>query len=256
MTAHNPLQMPYSDVTAIIPARYASSRFPGKPLAKICGIPMILQAFKRVAAVIPESQILIATDDDRIAEVCSTAGARVAMTPADCLTGTDRIWKAVEAGKIDSRIIVNVQGDEPLVEDRAIRAVIEAKRENPDCVINAMSRIEDPDDVASPNVPKVVTDARGHLVYMSRAPVPFIRDVETGATHYRQVCIYAFSRTELKAFGSRSTKSHMEGPEDIEILRFLDMNVPVKMVEVAPASIAVDTPQDLRRVEKLLETAI
>ena len=244
--------MTYTDVTAIIPARYASSRFPGKPLAKICGVPMILQVFKRVAAAIPESQILIATDDPRIAEVCDAGGARTIMTPEECLTGTDRIWRAVEAGNINSPIIVNIQGDEPLVQVQAIHAVIDAKQTTPDCVINAMSRIDEPDDVASENVPKVVTDERGHLAYMSRAPIPFIQDSGAGANHYRQVCIYAFSRSELNAFGSRSKKSRMEGPEDIEILRFLDIGIPVNMVEVASASVAVDAPEDIARVERIL----
>ena len=175
------------------------------------------------------------------------------MTPEKCLTGTDRLWEAVEAGSINSPIIVNVQGDEPLVQAQAIRAVIDAKRETPGCVINAMSRIDVLDDVASENVPKVVTDERGHLAYMSRAPVPFIRDSGAEASHYRQVCIYAFSRNELKAFGSRPTKSRMEGPEDIEILRFLDIGIPVRIVEVAPASVAVDSPEDIRRVERILK---
>ena len=238
-------------VIAVIPARYASSRFPGKPLTKIRGVPMILRVFRRVATAIPPSQVLIATDDTRIAEVCENAGATIAMTPADCQTGTDRIWRAVQ--DVDADIVVNVQGDEPLVDPEAILAVIEGKRAHPECVVNAMSRIDDDRDVISPNVPKVVADGAGRLVYMSRSPVPYSKSAKVDPNYFRQVCIYAFDKAQLKAFGTHDGKSHLEEPEDIEILRFIDLRIPVQMVEVRPSSIAVDAPGDVVRVEAMLD---
>lgn len=237
-------------VIAIIPTRYDSSRFPGKPLAKISGVPMIIRVFRQVSQAIPQDQILVATDNQQIAEVCEAAGAGVRMTPSDCPTGTDRIWKAVQ--DIDSEIVVNVQGDEPLVDPDAIRAIIEDKRANPACVINAMSRINDARDVNSPNVPKVVVDRTGRLVYMSRAPIPYGKTTEPAPTYYRQVCIYAFDKTQLESFGTHGGKSPLEEPEDIEILRFVDLGIPVRMVKVQASSVAVDTPEDILRVEEII----
>ena len=242
--------MSRSDVVAVIPARYQSSRFPGKPLAKIHGVPMVLLVFERVAKVVSAPQVLVATDDDRIAAVCAKAGVRAVMTPSNCLTGTDRICEAVRS--LDARVIVNVQGDEPLIQPAAIQAVIEAKLKNPGAVINAMSRIADAEDARNPNVPKPVVNERGDLVYMSRAPIPFVKDSRFPAEYYRQVCIYAFDKEQLSAFGARRNKSRLEGPEDIEILRFLDIGIPVKMIEVEASSIAVDKPEDLARVEAML----
>ena len=115
-----------------------------------------------------------------------------------------------------------------------------------------MSRIADIEDARNPNVPKAVVNERGELVYMSRAPIPFTKDARFPAVHYRQVCIYAFDKDQLTAFGARAGKSRLEGPEDIEILRFLDMGIPVKMVEVEASSIAVDSPEDVPRVEAVL----
>ena len=237
-------------VVVVIPARFASSRFPGKPLAEINGTPMIIHVFQRVIEAVPPFQVLVATDDQRISDTCYEAGVRVVMTPSSCLTGTDRIWKAVQ--NINAEIVVNVQGDEPLVDPATILAVIEAKKENPDCVVNAMSRINDAKSVKNPNVPKVLVDRNARLLYMSRAVVPYAASGATIPTYFRQVCVYAFDKAELGAFAKHDGKSRLEEPEDIEILRFLDLGIPVKMVEVQPSSIAVDTPEDLVRVEGIL----
>ena len=237
-------------VVDVIPARFASSRFPGKPLAEINGIPMIVHVFQRVIEAVLPSQVLVATDDQRISDRCSDEGVSVVMTPSSCLTGTDRTWRAVE--NINVEIVVNVQGDEPLVDPATILAVIEAKRENPGCVINAMSRIGDAKSVKNPNVPKVLVDRNGRLLYMSRAVVPYDANVDAKPTYFRQVCVYAFDKLELEAFAQHDGKSRLEEPEDIEILRFIDLGIPVKMVEVQPSSMAVDTPEDIVQVEAIL----
>ena len=238
-------------VLAVIPARYGSSRFPGKPLAAIRGVPLVVRVFQRVRSVLPPEQIAVATDDDRIRKVCEEAGIRVLMTSSACLTGTDRVWEA--AGQVEAEIIVNVQGDEPLIKGDDILAVVRCKRNNPGHVVNAMCRITDRPDIESPNVPKVVLNERDELVYMSRAPIPFVKAEGVTGVYRRQVCIYGFNRRELRAFAEFGRKSKLEEPEDIEILRFLDLGIPVRMVEVSGASVAVDVPEDVARVERLLE---
>ena len=237
------------DVVAIIPARYGSSRFPGKPLAKILGVPLILRVFERVVKVLPPAQIVVATDDERIQNVCEQAGIRVVMTSSTCLTGTDRVWEA--ASKLEAEVIVNVQGDEPLVKVEDILAVIRAKHAYPSHVVNAMCVITDRRDIESPNVPKVVVNNRDDLIYISRAPIPYVKG-QGKAVYRRQVCIYGFNKSELRAFAGHGQKSRLEDPEDIEILRFLDLGIPVRMVEVSGASLAVDVPEDIIRVERLL----
>jgi 3-deoxy-manno-octulosonate cytidylyltransferase (CMP-KDO synthetase) len=240
-------------VVAVIPARFASSRFPGKPLARILGVPLIVRVHRRVADAIPSDQVIVATDDDRIRKVCEGEGISVVMTPHDSVTGTDRVHEAVRG--LDADIIVNVQGDEPMVDAAAIREVIRAKREHPDLVVNAMCRITEASDIASPHVPKVVCRADGRLVYMSRAPIPFVKKAGQVAEHFRQVCIYAFDRDQLAAFAAQGVQSKLEAPEDIEILRFLDLGIGVHMVRVGGTSIAVDVPEDIQRVEAALAIA-
>ena len=240
-------------VLAVIPARFGSSRFPGKPLAKILGVPLIVRVQRRVAAAIPGDQIIVATDDRRIREVCEGEGISVVMTPSDCATGTDRVREAVRG--MDAEIVVNVQGDEPMVDAAAILDVIRAKRAHPDMVANAMSRITESADITSPNVPKVVCRGDGRLVYMSRAPIPFVKREGQVAEHFRQVCIYAFDATQLGAFAALGAQSKLEAPEDIEILRFLDLGIGVHMVRVDGTSIAVDVPEDVGRVEAALARA-
>lgn len=239
-----------ADVAVVIPARYQSSRFPGKPLATILGMPLVLRVCQRVESVIPRHRIFVATDDPRIRSVCEDAGIQVLMTSSKCLTGTDRVWEA--SRQIGTDFVVNVQGDEPLIRGEDILAVIRGKEGNPACVVNAMCELREREQIESPDVPKVVVDERSRLVYMSRSPIPFAKDSSAEVRYRRQVCIYAFNRGELAAFAELGRKSRTEAPEDIEILRFIDLNIPIHMVEVSGASIAVDRPEDIARVENLL----
>lgn len=237
-------------VLAVIPARFGSSRFPGKPLAPILGVPLILRVAERVALVLPKSAILIATDDNRIADVVRASGFSARLTSSACPTGTDRVWEAVR--DLDFDIILNIQGDEPLIEGKDIETVISRKRELPENVINAMCPIVARRDIDNPNVPKVVVTGQRRMVYISRAPVPVSKVAQVAGSYYRQVCIYAFSRNELEAFGTFGERAQLEAREDIEILRFLELDIPVTMVEVEGASIAVDEPGDIARVERRL----
>jgi len=238
-----------ADYAIVIPARFASSRFPGKPLADILGKPMIRHVWERCIRAAGNDHVYIATDDERIRAECQQFGARVIMTSSSCLTGTDRVAEA--ATSLDYDFLVNVQGDEPLLDPADIVAVAEAYRRHGGAVINAMSAITEEREYWSRNVPKVVATQDGRLLYMSRAAIP-ANKAGSFDKAWKQVCIYCFSPAQLAAFASVSSKGPIEQIEDIEILRFLDMGLQVRMVELASSSIAVDTPEDLQRVVDVL----
>tara|TARA_B100000945_G_scaffold320076_1_gene329013 strand:+ start:3582 stop:4331 length:750 start_codon:yes stop_codon:yes gene_type:complete len=238
------------DCKIIIPARYKSSRFEGKPLAPILGIPMIKRVWSQCIKAASEDNVFVATDSKRINDFCSTEGMRSIMTSENCLTGTDRVFEASQ--KIDADLYINVQGDEPLIDPSDIHKVIEESLKNPGEIINAMAEISDENDFRSSAVPKVICDIKGNLLYMSRAPIPTNKNNEF-IKAYKQVCIYAFPRHTLESFASNTTKTTIEAIEDIEILRFLEMGIKVKMIEVSQSSIAVDYPEDIEKVENVLQ---
>jgi len=240
-----------SDFAIVIPARYRSSRFPGKPLAEITGKPMIQHVWERCIEALNPSDVFVATDDERIRKACEGFGASVLMTSDQCLTGTDRVAEA--ALQLDHSFIVNVQGDEPMLDAKDILTVAEAFRNGDGGVVNAMAPIVEEREYWSPNVPKVVTDPNGRLQYMSRAPIP-ANKAKTFEKAWKQVCIYAFSREHLARFSAASEKGPLESIEDIEILRFIEMGIGVSLVELASTSMAVDTPEDLEQVVRALST--
>ncbi len=235
----------------IIPARYKSSRYPGKPLVPLLGKPMILWVAELSAKAVGSDNVYVATDDERIAQVVKEAGFQVTMTCGQALTGTDRLAEVAE--KVDADIYVNVQGDEPLVSPQDILNAIEEKRSHPNQVINgycALSEDEDPDSI---NIPKVIFTEQSQMIYMSRQAIPGIKDAKYApAEYYKQVCIYAFSRQELLDYGQFGRKSTIEQSEDIEILRFLEWNQGVRMFKTQPGSLAVDVPEDVEKVEAAL----
>jgi len=234
----------------VIPARFKSSRFPGKPLADLCGRPMILHVWDRCAAAVGKDQVCIATDDEQIRKVCTAAGAKVVMTSEKCFTGTDRVHETARI--LDADIYINVQGDEPLIASSDLLAVIEAARQYPGEIINAMCPITIEEDFRSLTVPKVVATPDGRLLYMSRAAIPGSKDAGFHGA-MKQVCIYAFPKQALEAFASIDNRTPLEGTEDIEILRFLELGFGVRMIEVSGSSVAVDTPADLSRVQSLMK---
>lgn len=237
---------------ALIPARHASTRYPGKPLVELLGKPMILWVAELSARALGKDNVYVATEDRRIADVVESAGFRAIMTGDDALTGTDRLAEA--ATKIEADIFINVQGDEPLVDPEDILKVRDAKATTPDQVINGFSWISSKEDPHSVNIPKVITNEANRLVYMSRAPLPGFKDRKNAPTRYKkQVCIYGFTRDELLKFRNFGRKSELEHSEDIEILRFLELGIPVQMVETRPGSLAVDTPEDVAGVENALK---
>jgi 3-deoxy-manno-octulosonate cytidylyltransferase (CMP-KDO synthetase) len=240
-----------SDFAIVIPARYRSTRFPGKPLAEIIGKPMIQHVWERCIEALNPSDVFVATDDERIRKACEGFGASVLMTSDQCLTGTDRVAEA--ALQLDHSFIVNVQGDEPMIDAKDILTVADAFRSGDGGVVNAMAPIVEEREYWSPNVPKVVTDPNGRLQYMSRAPIP-ANKAKTFEKAWKQVCIYAFSREHLARFSAASEKGPLESIEDIEILRFIEMGIGVSLVELASTSMAVDTPEDLEQVVRALSS--
>lgn len=236
----------------VIPARYQSSRFPGKPLVKLLGKPMIIWVAQLTAEALGKGNVYVATDSGEIKRAVEDFGFNALMTSGNASTGTDRLWEAAQQVKAD--IYVNVQGDEPLLNPIDIIRVVEAKKKYTDEVINAMCAISEDEDPGNVNIPKAVFTEDKRMVYMSRSAVPGTKSPGNAPKKYwKQVCIYAFNYNELKAFGSFGRKSYLEGLEDIEILRFLELNIPVRMVESSGDSRAVDIPEDVAAVEKILK---
>ena len=235
----------------IIPARYASTRFPGKPLADLAGKPMVVRVCERAAAS-GAAAVHVATDDERIARAVRAHGHQALMTRADHASGTDRIGEAAKLLKLkDHDVVVNVQGDEPLIPPRLIRSVgalLEKRRHA--AVSTACHPIHDADAASNPNVVKVVLDAEGYALYFSRSQIPYPRG--TGATWYRHAGIYGYRVAFLKKY-SRLKPSPLEKAEALEQLRVLwhgyRIAVVVSKGEIPPG---VDTAEDLEAVRRMV----
>lgn len=234
----------------VIPARYQSSRLPGKPLIDLCGVPMIIRTYQKCAKAVPSERIYIATDDLRIKALCTLHGIQVLMTSSECLTGTDRV--AEVANIIDADIYINLQGDEPLINPDDLTKIIQATEKYSEDVLNGYCEINDLELFRSETIPKVVMRPDGRLLYMSRASIPTNKKLEF-VKAWRQVCIYAFPKDAIHAFAASAHKSPLEEIEDIEILRFLELGFDVRMVELSADSISVDTPEDIQKVEKAIQ---
>ena len=234
----------------VIPARFKSTRLPGKPLADLGGSPLIEHVWRRCCQAADAANVVIATDDDRIARVATAFGANVEFTSSECPTGTDRV--AEVASRHPADWYVNVQGDEPFIEPASIRTVIEATElaTRDVAAINTMSVISDERDFRSVTVPKPVTDTSGRLLYMSRAAIPTDKDLSFHSA-FRQVGLYAFRPSALVHYSPEAVKSPLEAIEDVEILRLIEAGLRVEMVEVPASGIAVDTPDDLERAAHL-----
>lgn len=242
-------------IIGVIPARYKSSRFPGKPLADICGKPMIWWVYQQCKKVEDFAEVYVATDDEKIFETCKSLNIEVMMTSDKHKTGTDRIGEV--ASKISADLIVNVQGDEPLLEPATIKAAIEPFYKNSSLQItNLMTKIKDPVEVINFTVPKVITNKEGIGVYLTRATAPYPKG-SIDYSFYKQVCVYGFKPEALRFFcdyGKKYGKAKMEAIEDIEILRFIENGYKVQYVEVDSETVAVDTPNDLEKVCRIVKS--
>ncbi len=240
-------------ILGVIPARYSSSRFPGKPLADICGKPMIWWVYQQCRKVGDFDEVCVATDDRRIMDACACLGMDAILTSSGHQTGTDRVGEV--AGKISADLYVNIQGDEPLLDPETIRAAIQPFYADGSLqVTNLMTKIKSPVDVVNYTVPKVITNKDGIGVYLTRAAAPYPKG-SIGFDYYKQVCVYGFRPSALRFYcdyGREYGKAKAEAVEDIEILRFIENGYRVQYVEVESDSVAVDTPNDLERVRGVL----
>lgn len=232
----------------IIPARFKSKRLNGKPLKDINGIPMIVRTFNQCLKAINRDSIFIATEDKKIESVCKKNNINVIMTTNKCLTGTDRVYEASK--KIKADIYINLQGDEPLFNPKDIIKIINYSKKHPKEIITGYSQIKSSEMFKSIHVPKVVFSINKDLLYASRSPIPQNKK-NIFRFGYRQVCIYAFPKKKLKSFYSVK-KTPLEYEEDIEYLRFLEKGIKIKCLELSDESKAVDTPDDLREVRKII----
>lgn len=211
---------------------------------------MIVRTWRRCVQAVAEDQVYVATDDQRILEVCQREGIQCCMTSSDCLTGTDRV--AEFARSVDADTYINVQGDEPLFNPDDIVALMEEARQYPEDIINGFCPIDDEVDFRSTAIPKVVCRPDGRLLYMSRAAIPTSKSLAfEGAS--RQVCAYAFPKAALKAFAASKQKTPCEAIEDIEILRFLELGYEVRMIPMSSESIAVDLHEHVSKVVQRLK---
>ncbi len=238
----------------IIPARYSSSRLPGKPLRLINNKPLIYLTWKNISKSVENKNIYVATDSDKIKKVCDYYGMKTIMTSSLCRTGTDRVSEA--SNKFKNKLIINLQGDEPFLKKRMIKKFIKFALKNKNYVTNCFTKIKRESEFFSINIPKVLVNMKNNLVYMSRSPVPGSKKKNFNKS-YKQVCIYSFPSKLLKQyFGVNKKKSLLEKTEDIEILRFIENGVSVKMLEVEDNLLSIDTNSDLRKANQISKRSI
>lgn len=237
-------------VAIIIPARYGSSRYEGKPLIKINKVPLVIRVARKCIKALKKQNVFVATDDKRISSVVEDYGFHYIMTSKKNLTGTDRVAEASK--KINADIIVNVQGDEPLINPQDIKKVIDQKKKKMSHVVCAYCELRGDENSNRRTIPKVVFNENKELLYISRSPIPVSKKKENKIKYFKQVCIYAFTKNELNFFRGFKRKSKIEKIEDIEILRFFETNKKIKMVKVSNSAVAVDEPSDKKKVERIL----
>lgn len=230
---------------AVIPARYGSTRLPGKPLLDICGKSLIQRVWEMVAHVHNIDEIIVATDDNRIAKAVQDFGGKVMMTSSDCKSGSDRVREVAQT--VEADVYVNVQGDEPLLEPSAIEKLLDVFAQDDNVQVATLCSPISKEEAQSPNQVKVVRDRAGNALYFSRAPLPFVREANETADYFGHIGIYAYRREALCIFSSLPA-SHLEQAEKLEQLRFLQAGIPIRVLEVPKMGVGVDTQEDLERV--------
>jgi 3-deoxy-manno-octulosonate cytidylyltransferase (CMP-KDO synthetase) len=235
----------------VIPARFAATRFPGKPLAPIAGKPLVQRVWEGARTAKRLSRVLIATDDERIAAACRAFGAEAVLTGAHHPTGTDRIAEA--AAGVETDVVVNIQGDEPLIEGHVIDAAVAALDEDPGAAMSTVAHPAEPEGFDDPNRVKLVLDRRGRALYFSRSRIPYER--EPGAPLLQHVGLYAYRRPFLLEF-VRLAQTPLERTEALEQLRALEHGHAIRVAVIEGwCSVPVDVPEDVARVEAALRAA-
>ncbi len=246
-------------VVAIIPARYASTRFPAKPLAKLGSMTVIERVYRKVGEVIPD--LFVATDDERIAACVASFGGRAIMTSPDHKSGTDRCYEAYTKCGIEADVVVNVQGDEPFIAAEQIRSILacfEQREVDIATLVKPFAASDGIEKLENPNSPKVVLDNRSRALYFSRSVIPYLRGVEreqwlTQHTFYKHIGMYAF-RTPALAAVTSLPQSSLEKAESLEQLRWLESGMQIGVGITNIETIGIDTPDDLRAAEEYLQT--
>jgi 3-deoxy-manno-octulosonate cytidylyltransferase (CMP-KDO synthetase) len=239
-------------ILGVIPARFASTRFPGKVLALLSSKTVLQHVYERACQSRYLSSVIVATDDKRVYEAAKSFGARVRMTRADHASGTDRVAEVASTGQAD--VVVNIQGDEPLIDPAAIDAAILPVVHDRQVVMATLKKkIEDPREIADPNVVKVVSNHAGDAIYFSRCAIPYAR--ERSGAWFKHIGLYAYRRDFLLGY-SRLPVGPLERSERLEQLRALENGFPIRVIETDYESLSVDTPEDLERVSRLFEASI
>lgn len=247
-------------ILGIIPARYASTRLPAKPLADICGKPMVQRVYEQARQSRLITDVVVATDDERIVSAVQAFGGKAEMTPVEIQSGSDRI--ALVAKQHPAEIIVNIQGDEPLIDPQLIDETIQALMKTEEAVVStAVKRTSSHQDVFNPNVVKVVMDRNNFALYFSRSPVPFVRDARkdgewfTNTVFYKHFGIYVYRADFLQHY-TRLPQTENEIAEKLEQLRILENGYKIICTSTEYESYPVDTPEDLQKVVKILSARI
>lgn len=244
----------FSGIVGAIPARYASTRLPGKPLLTIAGRPMIEHVYERASRARGLDRVVVLTDDERIARAVEGFGGEWEMTPPECASGTDRIAHA--ARQWQAAAVVNIQGDEPLIDPEAVSRIAVHLAEHPEDPIVTLAALASdtaPDEMNNPNAVKVVLDLAGYALYFSRSAIPFLRQAG-GAAPLKHLGLYGYQREALLRLAALP-RTPLEQSESLEQLRALENGLRIRVLHAERASPGVDTREDLERVERLLERA-
>lgn len=238
-------------VVVIIPSRYGSSRFNGKPLALICGKPMIQWVYQRALEATCVESVHVATDDPRIRDAVDAFGGNVVMTAADCRSGTDRVAEAAERLGLEMKdVVINIQGDQPLVDPRSFDAVVQPFFDDPRVTISTLAfAIHERREITDPKDVKVAFDNHGDALYFSRATIPHGRESLSGYDVYKHLGVYAYTREFLECFRSL-TPGRLEEIEKLEQLRAMEHGYRIRVVVTPFDSPEVDLPVDIQRIEK------
>lgn len=242
------------NIIGVIPARYNSSRFPGKPLANICGKPMIWWVYNQVKKVEEFTEVVVATDDERIVEVCKQHDLNFVMTSNNHNTSTERLYEVSCKKKADFFVCIN--GDEPLIDPEIIRAILpkQSVKDDDIFVSNLITEIKDPVELIDSSNIKVVTDSNGYAIYYSRSPIPHPKST-LNFSYKKHLGVLAYNAKALEFFNN-TPKNFLESVEDINELRFIENGKKIKLIEVCANTLSVDTPKDLEKVKSIINKRI
>lgn len=241
-----------SDYVVIIPARLDSKRLPRKPLRLLNNKPLIYWTWKNSVQVFDKKNVYVATDSKEISKVCKFYSINTISTSKDCRTGTDRVAEAAKSLK--KKLIINLQGDEPFIKKKDLKSFLKFAIQNKNCVTNAYTNIKYQYQYNSLTIPKVVTNCKNELLYMSRAPIPGNKKKNSFPKSKKQVCIYGYPFKILnKFYGIKKNKANLEKVEDIEILRLIENNIQIKMIKLSDNKISIDTFDDLKKAKLLIQ---